>query len=302
MAKIDRVEDLPEWFKLEKYQGVESFGAIEWFECLELRKKTLFESPYYFGEKPASPAYEESYKLWRASHEEWAPKLCVLREDPLRTDIGPEWARVSAWLYHPGNQPLRVITTSDLVSQATHDSFAVEDGLYGRERVLRWTAINSRPLPDECDLDMPLEFDWNAPTFREPSAALFVDMSAPDAVLKKAFDSWLRDARASRQSKERPRRMPLYDRWARYGLLPYLDLLIWSLETETHIPDRVMSAAISPYDAGEANLRKTIAPLAVGLMRDISELEALALLEAAARTSAKLETSEEENFPETSDR
>ncbi|MCY1297064.1 hypothetical protein D9M69_652260 [compost metagenome] len=44
-----------------------------------------------------------------------------------------------------------------------------------------------------------------------------------------------------------------------------------------------MSAAISHYDVGEANLRKTIAPLAEGLLSDLSELRAVASLEAAAQ-------------------
>jgi len=51
-----------------------------------------------------------------------------------------------------------------------------------------------------------------------------------------------------------------------------------------------MSAAISSYDAGEANLRKTIAPLAAELMRDLSGIQVLAGLEGAHRAPTNPET------------
>ena len=118
-----------------------------------------------------------------------------------------------------------------------------------------------------------------------------VDLSATDAILKEAFSSWLKSARAAeKENSATTRNKPAYDRWGRYGLLPYLDLQIWALENGTHIPDRVMSAAISHYDAGEANLRKTLAPLAAGLMQDLSALHALAAIEASRLTPAEPET------------
>ena len=85
---------------------------------------------------------------------------------------------------------------------------------------------------------------------------------------------WLKEVRANQQTKAK-RQKPSHTNWARYGLLPYLDLLIWAMETDTNIPDRVMSAAVSKYDAGEANLRKTLVPLAADLMASLSTLQAM---------------------------
>jgi hypothetical protein len=136
---------------------------------------------------------------------------------------------------------------------------------------------------------LPVNIDFYEP--RVPVAPIIqVDLGASDSVLKDAFAIWLKTERGSRQVSATKRSKPLYDRWARYGLLPYLDLLIWAMETDTHIPDRVMSAAISCYDAGEANLRKTLAPLAASLMRDLSGLRALAAVEAATITPIDPET------------
>jgi uncharacterized protein (UPF0147 family) len=52
-----------------------------------------------------------------------------------------------------------------------------------------------------------------------------------------------------------------------------------------------MSGAISSYDAGESNIRKTVAPLAESLMTEgLSELRALAAIEAIEKLAANPET------------
>jgi hypothetical protein len=108
-----------------------------------------------------------------------------------------------------------------------------------------------------------------------------VNLGATDGEIKLAFDACLKEVRANQQAKAK-REKPSYKNWARYGLLPYLDLLIWSMETDTNIIDRVMSAAISAYDAGEGNLRTTLAPLAAELMSSLSALQALVAVQARA--------------------
>lgn len=108
---------------------------------------------------------------------------------------------------------------------------------------------------------------------------VMIDLRASDAALKDAFSAWLTKARSAQPQIAKPK--ALYDRWADYGVLPYLDLSIWAWEVDAHIPDRVMSAAISRDDVGETNLRKTIKPLALGLLADLSALEEVASIDAA---------------------
>lgn len=128
---------------------------------------------------------------------------------------------------------------------------------------------------------------------------VMVDLRASDAALKDAFSVWLAKVRAAQPAAERPK--AIYDRWARYGVLPYLDLSIWTWETGAHIPDRVMSAAISRYDMGEANLRKTVKPLALGLLADLSALEEVASIDAAKENPPSPSDLLFRDFPETSD-
>ncbi len=148
--------------------------------------------------------------------------------------------------------------------------------------------INTKP-PKEIKNQL-IEQRPIAPEF-VTRAALLVNLAASYSILIEMFKSWLKTAR-KRHPYYANRRRPTYDRWARYGILPYIDLKMWEIETDSYIPDRVMSAAISKYDAGEANLRITIAPLAVKLLRDLSELQASAVAESIIQASDERKTFE----------
>ncbi|WP_167364562.1 hypothetical protein [Ectopseudomonas composti] len=39
MTTIDRVEDLPDWFDLDKYEGSGQFRTVDWFGSLCARKE-----------------------------------------------------------------------------------------------------------------------------------------------------------------------------------------------------------------------------------------------------------------------
>lgn len=163
----------------------------------------------------------------------------------------------------------------------------------------KWFAAMSQACANEphtpTTIDPPLFLTDHLPLPDNEArlAAVRVDLDAPDALILESFAAWLAEARALKgQPRDKKFYRPNFGRWMRYGLLPYLDLLIWATETQNHIPDRVMSAAIGSYDAGESNIRKTVAPLAESLMRDLSELRALAAIEVTTKRPTTPETSE----------
>ena len=268
MAKIDRVENLPEWFDLSKYERAKSLGPVGWYLELKRRKATLSGSAYVKGKVApnSKPADWEWHKMRTAQ---------PIREQPLLPEGSEE-----SYGFSVDVRPVSSMRMIDLALQASRDAHI--DKQDGKDFGLshRWKVIAdpAQSLPIEL-ADLPVQIDHHQAS--GVKTGIWVDLSASDALLKEAFSLWLREAREAEQTLNRKPRTPLYDRWARYGLLPYLDLLTWSMETSTHIPDRVMSAAISRYDYGEANLRKTIAPLAAELMRDLSGLRALAAVETA---------------------
>ncbi|MCY1410335.1 hypothetical protein D9M71_257030 [compost metagenome] len=105
-----------------------------------------------------------------------------------------------------------------------------------------------------------------------------MDLRATDSVLIAAFCDWLKGARAKASTNISKRERPAYKDWARYGLLPYLDLRIWEMETGNRIPHRIMAEAVG-YLKGGDSFRKTVPTLADDLMQSLSELEALAAVE-----------------------
>jgi hypothetical protein len=261
MAKIDRVQDLPEWFDLDKYQGSECLDAGDWYRQL-LERQSLFDA--CLNLKNPKPANSFDYG-W------YADSIKELRDSPLQLDDGI----FDVENRHP---PVRALRFFDLYMGAADEQ--ARQGITGKVDIGLLFKEGH-----ESGLEVPV---MGSPDLHP---ALIVNLGAGDSTLRESFAIWLQAARKRRDALEVRRSRPAWNRWARYGVLPYLDLMIWSVETETHIPDRVMSAAISRYDAGEANLRKTVAPMAEALMSDLSELQAVAALDAAS-SPAETETFE----------
>jgi len=296
VAKIDRVKDLPLWFDLEKYRQAETFGEKEWFEQLAYRKWLLMKNPEYPARLTIARATFENITYQDESGEivpdvallctgdvaighaeamadwrKWVGKpAAALRADPFAVE---QWGQE----YFTKAQPVTAMTEGDL------KGVLVQGALRAQK------SGNSPLLQDYIDTlereEVKKQAVYHRPFALQPitRAAVMINLDASDGEIKRGIDAWLKGARASHPSKGR-REKP--SNWVRYGLLPYLDLLIWEMETDTDIPDRVMAAAISSYDAGEDNLRKTLVPLAARLMGDLSGLQALIALHASADSEA----------------
>ncbi|MDO8863706.1 DUF6387 family protein [Haliea sp. E1-2-M8] len=244
MAKIDRVEDLPDWFDLDKYQLCKSFAAVDWLSNLETRR-SIFEL-IALGDGEATKRAE------------------YLRDDP-----------IDNLLYCFGGgpaNPVRSLRYADLATRASFDILldpflSKNNGLWAKI-IEHMTTGNFFP---SSELGTPIGSDCL------DTYPILVDLRASDSILIDAFATWLRDAR-SEIAIDSKRERPAYKYWARYGLLPYLDLRIWSKETGHSIPHHVMAEAVG-YRKGGDSFRKTVPPLAKRLMADLSNLEALAAIE-----------------------
>ncbi len=267
MAKIDCVEYLPEWFNLQKYRGCESFGAVDWYNCLAVRQGALCVLRALIKH---GFSVEDFY-----SPEDFRPHE-LMRSDPLnwRSVRAIHWGEKKAGSILP-DTPVRPLEFVDLLFQRSSDW---EDEYEGRpnSRAELWSLFDNHDwLTVMNNLDgMPVgAVDGCLETIK-------VNMEATDAVLIDAFTAWLKDAREKQSNNTSKRERPAYQDWERYGLLPYLDLLIWAKETGNHIPHHVMAQAVG-YSRGGDSFRKTVQKLACELMRSLAELEALAAIEAS---------------------
>lgn len=282
MAKVESVKDLPEWFDLEKYSGCEGFGAVEWFEQLSQRGYLITLQEI----RRNNPALIETVG---ATFTKAAKYIFGVNVESARI---PDYFGEGGVERHLADEKRCVhpLTFRHLLEHAQNmERFhSYEPRQWFEVMASGCNYVGQSPHTE----DSPMFITSRITGLSEQFAVARIDLSAPDALILESFADCLAELRAAKGRSQAKRfYRPDFKRWKRYGLLPYLDLVIWAMETKNHIPDRVMSAAISRYDAGEANLRKTVAPLAESLMNDLSALQALAALD-LAREPAGTETFE----------
>lgn len=279
MIKIKETTQLPEWFNLEKYSKANDLDAAGWFIQLSHRKE--FYDLYAMMEREGKD--ESSFFIGDPIFHRMVRKsLEHLRSQPIKTfpvqtaSYETLYTECRALDYRKdlSIKPVRGLSLQDLTAQRLTDQWEVSEGIGNICQASRWKILAASEL-GECPTEPVLVGSLGQNGF-----AIFVDLNATDTVLKKAFALWLKEARKN-SSGIPHKQSKFYDRWARSGLLPYLDLRIWAMEKKYHIPGHVMSKAINRNDTGEENLRKTLVPIAISLMDDLSELQALAAIESA---------------------
>lgn len=272
MAKIECPDDLPSWYSLEKYAACASFDALQWLHQLERRSELLKLHPDFFiTEQPEDDLLKSvAMCIWKGTLTEDAT---ALRNDPTGSTSEIESA----------TPPVRDVFVLDLWRQAYLDEIENRKGKLSPEKAERWRVIgdNSAKLNDWLkSKHSTIEIDHYRPN-TPPAPVITVDMRATDSVLIDAFTNWLKEKRKHQAFAFSKREKPAYKDWARYGLLPYIDLMTWAKEHNHNIPHNFMAQAVG-YVKGGDSFRKTVPKLAGELMRDLSELEALAALESAA--------------------
>lgn len=273
MAKnIDCVNDLPEWFDKNNYQGTEKFSAMEWYEQIEYRKYLI----------TLLHIQRKRLNLQETTDTTFTRYIGYFR------GVGIEKAHIPGFFGTGGllqyladeKQGVKSLTFRHLQDHASNiPAYWSDPEKWFTDRSMERGADARTPKSDD-----PLYFGDVYPLHEiEKYALARVNLDLPDKILRDGFEKWLANTRtASGHKQEVTSYRPTYDRWTRYGLLPYLDLLIWQFETGIHIPARVMAAAISTYDRGEQSFRNTLVPLVDQILGDTTALLALAIDEASS--------------------
>ncbi|NKQ11985.1 DUF6387 family protein [Pseudomonas sp. SST3] len=247
MAKVSRLEDLPDWFDLREYESCVSFNAFDWLIVLKDRASIL----------------ELISKGDNVDANDLAERA---RKDP--TDC-------FRFDWQTPESPVRPLSFGDI---AFKSGIAVLAGSASSSKAEQWIGtLNMISTGNWLSASLNKEAIENR---SDHSRSLSVNLLANDSVLMDAFNAWLKDAR-SQQDAVSKRELPAYKSWASYGLLPYLDLFIWMELTENRISYQLMSEAVG-YRKGGDSFRKTVPKLRIEIAQHLAELEALASIEECA--------------------
>ena len=178
-------------------------------------------------------------------------------------------------------------TVSDLYT--AEREIDAEKRAYAR-KFYGWLFGSESEPPPEADppdwLEKPLVDLVKSPSSNQ---ILYVDLTLPDRILLEEFEQLLQSERVIkvRDNLEKANKhKPDFSKWIRFGVLPYIDLRMWEIETGLNIPNRVMANAIFPEgEGGEEVVRKTTRRLANNLLspQNLSVLAALSAQEIAEK-------------------
>lgn len=316
MAKIDTVKDLPTWFDLNNYKAVSEFSAKDWLFHIQLRTTMLPMLPMlkldYLSAIPKLQELRKSGSTEAMYILDMVDVLNQVRDTPIDCYLPGNfyWDAARFAISNDGladQRSIKPLTLYDMLRQKTSDQFSVEDGDADSSTLTLWDYLENGELSayPEAEIDLDSDEEGQGLTLTEllsrednydlfsrtphieikldrkinekwHNPAITVDLNAPDAAILKSFKEWLKRERTNSPEGAGTPKKPAFDWWGDYGLLPYLDLYFWSLETDNHIPDRVMANAISADTFGEDRLRKTVKPLASDLNSLIDGLKPFA--------------------------
>lgn len=256
---INKKEDIPSWFNLEKYKGsstqkgCKEFTAHDWLEALTVRR------------------------LCYTAGNEDSIIMSLTREDPLGASITTKNPS-----FDPDFQPVKPLTFIDIMSQHRIDKYAQWVSYKPENPVEAWELVV------DLERSTRLEHLYELPLQIEKSTSVTVNLNATDKVILNSFKRWLKSQREHHKTPKRNK--PNYLKWADYGLLPYMDLYIWQWQNNCKITDEFMADLIGYRHGGDKeqksdSFRNTVPPLAKKLMGSLSELMYLAVDESASPTT-----------------
>lgn len=272
----------PAWFKIENYRGTKDFDARQWYEQLSRRQALFVHTDYVLADELG---HDFVAQIWRI---ETAKKAECTRMKPVQP-LSP------TGLAAPESEPISDLRVFHLMKQADRDRDARRFGLCDAAATQRWRVIRNPQATYEQHKELaqlPVIMDFYD-IRKPPQAVIQVDLGATDSALRAAFKEWLKRARSVNESPcqaeddgapskaKRPRaenksQRPPCDRWAKYQILPYIDLAIWAMETDTKVTWPMYAEVLSDghYRTHEDIRKTTHGQYAGPLMRDLSKLKA----------------------------
>jgi hypothetical protein len=267
--RLKHISELPEWFQLEKYEFTKSLFALGWYEQFFVRGTFLYHARDMRKNNEIFP--DDFKQAMQASREN---PNAVIENDP-------RLANYCTYDSTPGipEHPLKTLKQKSSRGLKAIKSITMRDYIGfkfllqpERTRYIEdwFNQPNSKKETHPEDAPWFNEPICNSytPMYGKSADTVSINLRLPDSLLIESFKKYLAEKRKTVPAfSTKHYRETAYDHWADLGILPYLDLIIWGIETETQIPNRVLADALYPSgDKCEETIRKTTSQLAETLL------------------------------------
>jgi hypothetical protein len=281
MTKRKILKSIPEWFHLDRYNRCGQLDYAGWFTQISIRRVS-------FSQLRDMKAPYDGTRILPEWDEPVMRALASIRESPIcDTGSGP-FNKKPFTGYDARSSVVRSMTLQDL---------------YKIERKVRLTLTPeqiqyARKLTEDASPSGILRFlycrEWMYGTIDGECISIgplpvMIDLSFPNRVLITHFEKHLRRLRtiSGGRPREAAHKFPDLKRWSSMGVLACIDLLLWGIERNARIPDRLIADALQSQrynveEVDEEKVRKTLRPLALNLVDSFSTGTTYRRLEALA--------------------
>lgn len=238
---IGKLDDLPDWFDIKKYEVAKNMSPQDWFSQLLVRNildQVFHDCPHSF--------FYLTYKDYGT----------YIEKDPF-----PNWKQTSKKMreiietFHPRAVELaRVLSCYGFLRGALSN----KQYQYLNDWYAKFIAFEKQPPKIQ---KMP---DWFLQELNSKSSKIFleVDLEAADQLIFKQLKSIMQQERKKRAINEEqiiinasPKQL---QSWYEFGVFPYCDLRNWARVNRASIPYRIYADAIfTRCEKGEETIRRT---------------------------------------------
>ena len=271
--RITKGSQLPDWFDTYKYEAAINLDARGWYEQIYVRHMCYMM--IWSSEIP------ESLKLMKDSFYGFKQTdfLRAVRAKPIYDFFGSEFLE-SITRQIAGPHDTEEIKTTDPpgisgISPFDVGSLMLQLDQDRQKEFLHWLEVKRITFSslENSECPIPQFPDWfGKPLEGGGFVAVKIDPILPDKVLRESFDLYLADKVTPSEPwfKSKPKRSNMFVEWCNCGLLQYVDLMLWSMETKTQITNKALATGIFPnnFEKGEENVRTTTKKHAKRLLKD----------------------------------
>ncbi|MBK5397452.1 hypothetical protein JFU47_12165 [Pseudomonas sp. TH39(2020)] len=275
MAKIHKIGDLAAWFNPDHYLSAKTLSAAEMYRQLHQKESMLFV---------LKTSKDKNHVQAEAYAKRFSVMIKYVRGVDVKHALIPDfygWAGYERYLANE-KRGVAFMTMRDLYNHAINTP-----GYEHQPEKLFVDSFKllSENLPMSMYDDPPLLISGWKENSHERYVPLLLDKIVPDVQLKAGFAVKLPEIRAATKhdQKEIQFYSPSLESLARYGVLQYLDLWIWQLETGIKIPRGLMILAIGQNCTND-RLRTTIKWAKKLMDNGLGDLLAQAATESTANT------------------